>query len=286
MEIPFVKMQGAGNDFILIDEYSHIVVPESEKPSFVSKISGRHFGVGSDGVVFIQESDRADARFVFYNPDGLRAELCGNGLRCFAKYVYESTIARKNPIQAETDVGFLELELELAGGRVRQVKVDMGVPRLERENIPVTGEPEARFIDEKVEINGESYRITAVGMGNPHAILFYDDVEDVDLLRVGREIRNHILLFPKGVNVHFVEKKDVNEFRIRTYERGVEDETLACGTGICASAMAAAVNNKADRNKEMLFHARGGDLMVEFRGENIYLTGPVEEVFRGQLSVD
>ncbi|OYT55215.1 MAG: diaminopimelate epimerase [Candidatus Altiarchaeales archaeon ex4484_2] len=285
MKISFVKMQGAGNDFILIDEYNGIVVPDPEKTSLVSKISDRRFGVGSDGVVFIQKTDKADARFVFYNPDGSRAELCGNGIRCFAKYVYESGLVRKNPIVAETGVGLLELELSLSGERVSQVKVDMGVPRLERIDIPVSGEPEARFIDEEVEIEGVSYQITAVGMGNPHAVLFCDDVDDVDLPRAGEEIRNHSLIFPEGVNVHFVEDVGVNEFRIRTYERGVEGETLACGTGICASAMAAVVNNKADRNKKIIFHARGGDLIVEFIGEHIYLKGPALEVFRGEFPV-
>ncbi|RLI88645.1 MAG: diaminopimelate epimerase [Candidatus Altiarchaeales archaeon] len=288
MKIPFTKMQGTGNDFVLIDESKKILISEEDKPEFVSRISDRHFGIGSDGVIFVQRSRKYDIRFSFYNPDGTKAEMCGNGIRCFAKYIYENGILRKERIEIETLAGLIVAELLVESGRVREVKVDMGVPRLERGDIPVSGDPKKRFIDQLVEIDGDLYRITAIGMGNPHAIIFSENLEDINVREIGKNIRGHTDLFPNGTNVHFVQRIENNEFKIRSYERGVENETLACGTGICASAVAAVLNKIADKDKPIKFHARGGNLRVEFKTmnekiEKIFLIGPVETVFSGEI---
>lgn len=289
MTVCFVKMQGAGNDFIVVDEWQSIVVPEGKKPSFVSRVSDRHFGVGSDGVIFAQNSRLADARFVFYNPDGSRAEMCGNGIRCLAKFLYEKGYVRKKCMLLETRAGMKELELKVLKGRVVEVKVGMGAPQLKRGEAQVAGRHGVMMVGEYVPDLG--VKVTAVGMGNPHAVVFVDDVDSIDVVSLGRKIRHYKKLFPNGINAHFVQKTKENEFRIRTYERGVEDETLACGTGICASAVAAVLNKKADPKKPIILHARGGKLKVELKmnkGDEItdvYLIGPAVEVFKGKINI-
>jgi len=278
MKLKFTKMHGAGNDFILIDEYDEILIPDEKKPKIVAKIADRHFGIGSDGVIFVRKSEKQDIKFLFYNPDGSTAEMCGNGIRCFAKYIYEKNILTKEKMFVETLAGTIVPELSVDCGIVKLVKVDMGTPAVE-------------FVNKEIKINENNYRLTSVSMGNPHAVLFYDNVDDPDVIKIGREIRNHTAVFPHGANVHFVEKIDRNEFKIRTYERGVEDETLACGTGICASAVASALNNKvANKFGEILFHAKGGDVevLLEFDGikiTRVYLIGGAEYVFEGEIEV-
>ncbi|MDD5111943.1 MAG: diaminopimelate epimerase [Candidatus Altiarchaeota archaeon] len=286
MEVCFVKMHGAGNDFILVDEWNGSIVPAGRKPSFVSKFSDRHFGVGSDGVIFAQKSKIADANFVFYNPDGGRAEMCGNGIRCFAKFLYESGHVRKQSMRLETLAGVKEAELKVRNGVVAEVSVGMGAPQIKRMDAQVLGSPSGMMIGEFVPELGVS--VTAVGMGNPHAVVFVDDVDSVDVRSVGSRIRRYKKLFPRGANAHFVQKTKENEFRIRTYERGVEDETLACGTGICASAVAAVLNKKADPKKPIILKALGGKLKVELEMEGglitqVRLTGSAVEVFRGDI---
>jgi len=271
----FTKMHGVGNDFIVVDEFDQVLVSDRDKPAFVSKYAKRHFGVGADGVIFVQKSDKADAKFTFYNPDGSKAEMCGNGIRCFAKYVYERDLVKKEKMSVETLAGVKTLDLFLEDGLVSTVKVDMGVPGVE-------------FIGERIDINGFSGKVTSISTGNPHAIVFVEDVDKVDVPGIGRKIRNYAKLFPKGTNVHFVQKTKDNEFRIRTYERGVEEETPACGTGICASAVAASLSNLADANKPLIFHAAGGDLTIELKPDfantkRAFMTGPAEEVFRGEI---
>lgn len=288
MASSFVKMQGAGNDFILVDEWQREAVPERKKPSFVSRVSDRHFGVGSDGVIFVQKSRISDAKFVFYNPDGSRAEMCGNGIRCFAKFLYEKGYVREKRMRLETLAGMKEVELKVQKGCVTEVMVSMGKPQLKRKDAQVAGRPDCMMVGEYVP--DLSLRITAVGMGNPHAVVFVEDVDAVDVVGLGRRVRHYKKLFPNGTNVHFVQKTKGNEFRVRTYERGVENETLACGTGICASAVAAVLNKKADPKKPVIFHARGGKLKVEFKmnkGEinKVYLTGQAVEVFTGTINI-
>jgi diaminopimelate epimerase len=288
MAVKFVKMHGAGNDFIVVDEWSGVAVPERSKRSFVCAISDRHFGVGSDGVIFVQKSQLADAKFHYFNPDGSLAEMCGNGIRCFAKYVYERGLAKKTSMRVETRAGVRDLTLFVRGGVVDAVRVSMGAPQLLRKEAQVAGKPGDSMINESAVIDGVRYRITSVGMGNPHAVLFVNDVNAIDVACIGSKIRNYLSLFPNGTNVHFVQKTGRNEFSIRTYERGVEGETLACGTGICASAVAAVLNKKADPSKTIKFNSRGGALSVELaisngRISNIYLIGPAEKVFDGSF---
>ncbi len=278
MKLKFTKMQGAGNDFLIINEFNKILIPGDKKPGIVAKISDRHFGIGSDGVIFIQKSDSKDIKFSFYNPDGSIAEMCGNGIRCFAKYVFEMGILKNKKMNVETLAGTIVPELTAECGVVKLIKVDMGMPVVE-------------FVNREIKINADNYRITSVSMGNPHAVLFYNDIDNIDLIKIGREIRNSIEIFPEGTNVHLVEKIERNEFKIRTYERGVENETLACGTGICASAVASALNNKvANKFGEILFHAKGGDIeiLLEFEEQKIikvYLIGGAEYVFEGEIDI-
>ena len=288
MRVSFTKMHGTGNDFVLIDEWEGVVVPNDKKPDFVAYVSDRHKGVGSDGVIFIQKSETEDAKFVFYNPDGSVAEMCGNGTRCFAKYLYEKGYVSETSISIETLASVRVLKLNLYNDIVEQVRVDMGAPQVKRGEAQVAGNPEDFFVDQEIVVEGNSYRITSVGMGNPHAILFVDDVDSIDVYGVGKKIRSYVKVFPNGVNVHFVKEEGRNEFRIRTYERGVEDETLACGTGICAAGVAAVLNGKTDPKKPVKFITRGGILSVEFELEgdditNVYLIGPAVEVFKGEL---
>jgi len=275
MKIPFTKMQGAGNDFIVVDEWSEAQMLDRDKPAFVAKACRRHFGVGADGVIFVQKSDKADAKFSFYNPDGSRAEMCGNGIRCFAKYVYEKGLVKKENMNVETLSGVKRLDLSLTNDAVSSVKVDMGVPAVE-------------FLSKEVVFDGMRAVVSSVGMGNPHAVIFVEEVEGLDVLGTGKKLRNNGELFPRGTNVHFVQKTGDNDFRIRTYERGVENETQACGTGICASAVAAALTSLADASRPMTFHARGGDLAIELKTDfantkRVYMTGPAEEVFTGEI---
>jgi len=277
MKINFIKTHGTGNDFILIDEFEKVLVPEDKKPEFVARICRRHSGIGADGVIFIQHSNELDARFSFYNPDGGNAEMCGNGIRCFAKYIYEHGILQKGKLEVETLAGKIVLKLSVKDGIVTEVRVDMG-------------QPDVEFVDKGIEIERVLYHITSVNMGNPHAVLFYEDIEGVDVVGIGRGIRNSTREFPSGTNVHFVQRMRDNEFGIRSYERGVEDETLGCGTGICASGVAIWVRKRTNSDK-ILFHAKGGDLRVELEiSDNevgrVFLIGPAEEVFRGEVECD
>jgi len=290
MKIPFTKMQASGNDFIVIDEFETLLIPDEKKPGAVRRMADRHFSIGSDGVIFIQKSKIADVKFAFYNPDGSIAEMCGNGIRCFARYMYERGLVKKEKIMAETLAGLIAPEVIIENGAVTNVMVDMGAPRIKRKDIVVSGDPESVLIGETINVDGEEYEITAAGMGNPHAIIFSDNLDSMDVKGIGSKIRNARDIFPPGTNVHFVEKVGRNEFKIRSYERGVEDETLACGTGICASAAAAFLNDLVD-DKKILFHSKGGDLRVELETDDkeitrVYLTGPAEEVFNGEIKAE
>jgi len=291
MKVHFIKMHGSSNDFVMVDEWKNVIIPEDKKADFSVRVSERHTGIGSDGVIFVQKSEKADAKFIFYNPDGTIAEMCGNGIRCFAKYIYDTGHVAKTNLNVETLAGIKNLKLTLFNDKVEQVRVDMGSPQLMRGEIGITGDALDTFIDQKVDVDGIAYSITAVGTGNPHAVLFVDDVNRVDVVGIGQKIRNMHEIFPKGVNVHFVQDLGRNEFRIRSYERGVENETLACGTGVCASAVAAVIRKKLDPRKMLRFFTLGGELNVEFEVEEgkitkVFLIGPVVEAFRGDIEYD
>jgi diaminopimelate epimerase len=285
----FTKMHGIGNDYVFVDCFHERVT----NPAKVARaISDRHFGVGSDGLILICPSKKADAKMRIFNADGSEAEMCGNGIRCVAKYVFEKNIAKpRGPIamgngtkypaslNIETGAGVLTVGLALRGKIVQKVCVNMGEPKFRPKEIPVKLAGE-RVIEHKIEVAGEKLPMTCVSMGNPHVIFFCDEVAAVELDVIGPEIENHNL-FPKRTNVHFVEIKSRDEFTMRTWERG-SGITLACGTGACACAVAAAVTGRCDRSSTAKLP--GGQLQLNWSTEDncVYMTGPAVEVFEGQ----
>jgi diaminopimelate epimerase len=232
--------------------------------------------VGSDGLLLVYDSDRADVRMRMFNPDGTESEMCGNGIRCFAKFCYEKGIVRKEEYQIETLAGIKRVWLNLNGCEVDSVKVDMGVPSLERSLIPMAGD--GKCINEDLRVNDEIYQVTCLSVGNPHCVIFIDNVEAFPVPQVGPRVENHEA-FPKRVNVEFVQVLNRNEMKARVWERGA-GETYACGTGACASVVAGYVSGKTGR--EVTVHLLGGDLRVRYDG-NILMEGPVVKVYEGEL---
>ena len=287
--LEFTKMQGIGNDYVYID----CTKKELENPEKISQIvSDRHFGIGSDGLILILNSKIADFKMEIYNADGRQAEMCGNGIRCVAKFVYDKGLTDKTKIKIETLAGIKELELNVENGKVKTVKVDMGEPILEAEKIPV-------YIDEKMKAEGitptsviknlkleaynQNFIFTCVSMGNPHAITFIDDVEKFDVKKFG-SVFEVAKAFPKKSNIEFVEIIDKENINMRVWERG-SGETMACGTGSCASVVACILNNKTSNKVKV--HLLGGELYIEWNKENnhIYMTGPAEIVFEGKIDI-
>jgi diaminopimelate epimerase len=271
----FVKMQGAGNDYVYVDLFREKLTGDMSKLAVA--ISDRHFGVGGDGLILICPSERADARMRMFNADGSEAEMCGNGLRCVAKYVYDHGIARKEQLKIETGRGILTVDLEVKGGKARRVRVDMGQPILEAAKIPTTlaGNPPT---DAEVVVEGEAFAFTCVSMGNPHAVAFVDEITDRLVHQVGPLVEKHPA-FPKRVNVEFVKVNGKTDAHMRVWERG-SGETLACGTGACAVAVAGVLTGRFDR--QVTIHLLGGDLDIEWGQDNhVYKTGPAVEVFSG-----
>lgn len=273
----FTKMHGLGNDYVYVNLFEEKL--PGDVASVAQSISDRHFGVGSDGLILIGPSERADARMRMFNADGSESEMCGNGVRCVAKYVYDHGIAPKNRITIETGRGVLTLDLEIEGGRARRVRVDMGPPILQAAEIPSTlpGNPP---VDVPIRIGGADYTLTAVSMGNPHAVVYVSDVQNFLLDVVGPLFENHEA-FPRRVNAHFVEVLGPNEVRMRTWERG-SGITLACGTGACAVCVAGVLTGRTGNN--VLAHLPGGDLELEWAGagHSVFMTGPATEVFTGE----
>jgi diaminopimelate epimerase len=273
----FIKMHGIGNDYVYIDCFRE-TVPEPEKLAI--HVSDRHFGVGGDGLILIMPSDQADARMRIFNADGSEAQMCGNGIRCLAKYVYESGISRKPAIAVETLAGVLSLQLITANGVVEQVTVDMGTPRLRRQDIPMRGAGD-RVLGEQLTAGDREFAVTCVSMGNPHCVIYVDDVAQFPVTHYGPLLERHAQ-FPQRTNVEWVERLNRREIRQRTWERG-SGETLACGTGACAATVASVLNGKTDRT--VTVHLLGGDLEIEWAAdEHVYMTGPAVEVFRGDWS--
>ena len=271
----FVKMQGAGNDYIYVD----CTEDQLEDPSEVARrISDRHFGVGGDGLILVCSSQIADFKMRMFNADGSEAQMCGNGMRCFAKYVYDRGLTAKEMLRVETLAGIIKPDLVIEDGVVVKVRVNMGRPRLQPGEIPMTGFQE-RCIDERLDVDGESVQITAVSMGNPHVVIFVDDVEAAPVTTLGPKIENHPA-FPERTNVHFVQVVSPSEALARFWERG-SGETLACGTGASACLVAGCLNEKLEA--EAVIRASGGALgLVWSDDENVYLTGPAETVFEGE----
>ena len=273
----FTKMQGIGNDYVYVNCLQETIENPSE---LAKKISDRHYGVGSDGLIMINPSDKADFEMEMYNADGSRGEMCGNGIRCVAKYVYDYGLTDKTSISVETLAGIKYLDLTVEDGKVVLVKVDMGKPMLRTEEVPVVSEKE-EVIDEPITVDGQEYRMTCVSMGNPHAVVFIDqDVKEFPLETVGVKFENHER-FPKRVNTEFVNVLDRHTAQMRVWERG-SGETLACGTGACAVAVACALNGLTE--DEVTVKLLGGDLQIKWDREKntVYMTGPAEVVFDGE----
>ncbi len=275
----FTKMHGCGNDYV----YVNLFQEKLENPAETSiKVSDRHFGIGSDGLITIGPSDIADFRMRIYNADGSEAEMCGNGIRCVAKYVYDHKLTDKTEISVESGAGIKYLTLYVKDGKVDQVRVDMGEPILEPAQIPVVSDKD-KVIDEPIEVGGKTWNMTCVSMGNTHAVVFVDDTEHFELEKYGPLFENHER-FPKRTNTEFVQVISRTEANMRVWERG-SAETWACGTGTCATVMACILNKKTDN--KVLVHLRGGDLTIEYdeNTNHVFMTGPATEVFSGEIEV-
>jgi diaminopimelate epimerase len=276
----FTKMQGAGNDYVYVNCFEEKV----DNPAEVAvRVSNRNFGIGSDGLILIMPSDQADVKMRMFNSDGSESEMCGNGIRCVAKYAFDHGIVDKKEITAETGAGILTLQLFTgADGKVNKVRVNMGPPRLSKREIPMTGDGEENVVNEPLNILHSTFHITCASMGNPHCVIFVDDVESFQVEKYGPLIENHEM-FPRRTNVEFVQIISRTEVRQRTWERGA-GETLACGTGSSAVTAACVLNGLTE--KKILNHLSGGDLEMEWAEDgNIYMTGPAVEVFTGEIAI-
>ena len=273
----FTKMQGLGNDYVYVNCFKEKI---DNPPELARRISDRHFGVGSDGLIMINPSDKADFEMEMYNADGSRGEMCGNGIRCVAKYVYDYGLTDKTHISVETLGGIKYLDLTVEEGKVKMVKVDMGKPELEPLKIPVKASGD-NAVDEPILVGGNEYRMTCVSMGNPHAVIFIGcDVREFPLEEIGPKFENHER-FPNRVNTEFVRVIDRRTAEMRVWERG-SGETLACGTGACAVAVACALNGFTE--DEVTVRLLGGDLQIRWDREKdtVFMTGPAEVVFDGE----
>ena len=273
----FTKMQGLGNDYVYVNCFKEKI---DNPPELARRISDRHFGVGSDGLIMINPSDKADFEMEMYNADGSRGEMCGNGIRCVAKYVYDYGLTDKTHISVETLGGIKYLDLTVEEGKVKMVKVDMGKPELEPLKIPVKASGD-KAVDEPILVGGKEYRMTCVSMGNPHAVIFIGcDVREFPLEEIGPKFENHER-FPNRVNTEFVRVIDRRTAEMRVWERG-SGETLACGTGACAVVVACALNGFTE--DEVTVRLLGGDLQIRWDREKdtVFMTGPAEVVFDGE----
>lgn len=278
----FTKMQGLGNDYVYVNCLRETI----KNPAEVSKfVSDRHFGIGSDGLIMICPSKVADFEMQMYNADGSRGEMCGNGIRCVAKYVYDYGLTDKTSISVETLGGIKYLDLTVEDGKVSLVKVDMGSPRLAPSQIPIVPEnPEdTRIIDAPLEVGGKTYYMTGVSMGNPHTVVYVDDVKGLDLLKIGPSFENH-KRFPERINTEFAHVLDRKTVEMRVWERG-SGETLACGTGACAVAVASILNGLTE--DRVTVKLLGGDLLIEWdkEADKVYMTGPAKVVFDGEIDL-
>ena len=277
----FTKMQGAGNDYVYINGFTERIAQE-EKPEWVRKVSDRHFGIGSDGAIFINPSDVADFEMEMYNADGTRSEMCGNGIRCVGKFVYDKGLTDKTQFTVVSAGKIKVLDLTVENGKATLIKVNMGEPILEAKQVPVVSDSE-QVIDELIYISetDESYKMTCVSMGNPHAVVFIDDVTNLEIEKIGPYFENHCR-FPNRTNTEFVKVLDRNNVQMRVWERGT-GETLACGTGCCATAVACILNGLTE--EEVTVHVLGGKIKIFWDRESnlVYMTGPAETVFEGEI---
>ena len=275
----FTKMQGLGNDFVIVDA-RNLTLP-TDLADWSKKLCDRHFGIGADGLMLVLPSECADIRMQILNSDGSEAEMCGNGIRCFAKFVYEEGLVKNNPLTVETLAGLMVPEVVLdASGQVVLVTVDMGEPRLTRAEIPMLGD-NGQVSDETLHVAEKPFQITAVSMGNPHCVTFVDDIGQADLEKWG-PLLEHSPSFPKKTNVEFVQVLNRQEVIMRVWERGASI-TMACGTGACATAVACVLNGRTER--KITVHLDGGDLKIDWdeASNHIFMTGAAETVFAGEI---
>ena len=275
----FTKMQGLGNDYVYVNCFKETI---ENPPEMAKKVSNRNFGIGSDGLIMINPSDVADFEMEMYNADGSRSEMCGNGILCVVKYVYDYGLTEKEHISVETLAGIKYLDLTVEDGKVKLVKVDMGNPELVPANIPIVADGD-RVIDEPINVNGTEYRMTGVSMGNPHAVVYVEDVKGLDIEKIGPAFENHER-FPNRVNTEFVKVLDQNTVEMRVWERG-SGETMACGTGACAVAVACILNGLTE--DKVTVKLLGGDLQIEWdkEADKVYMTGPAEVSFDGEINL-
>ncbi len=271
----FQKMHGLGNDFILFNELDP---SKYDLSGLALKLCDRHQSIGADGIILILPSETADVKMRIINSDGSEANMCGNGIRCFAKYVYDNHINTSRSFTIETGAGVMIPELIVEGDKVLFVKVNMGAPVMERASIPMIG-PAGSVINESLSVAGKELKITSLLMGVPHTMVFVDHLEDIDIITIGKEIENHPL-FPAKTNVNFIEVLNDREIKVRTWERGAGN-TLACGTGSCASAVAACLNGKTGTT--VTVHLALGDLLVEWINGIVFMTGTADHVYEGEL---
>ena len=276
----FTKMHGIGNDYVYVNCLKERVADPARAARLVSD---RHFGIGSDGLILIEPSEKADFTMTMYNADGSQGAMCGNGIRCVGKYVYDHGLTNQEHVRIETISGIKELDLTVREGKVELVRVNMGSPRLEAAQIPIlTQEKEA--VNLPIEVDGETYGITGVSMGNPHAVVYLEDLDNLDIETLGPKFENH-QCFPDRINTEFCKVLDEHNLQMRVWERG-SGETLACGTGACAAAVSSIINGytKEQVNVKLL----GGSLQIYWDRENnlVYMTGPAAEVFHGEIDID
>lgn len=282
----FTKMQGLGNDYV----YVNCLEEKVEDPPAVARfVSDRHFGIGADGLIMICPSEVADFEMAMYNADGSRGEMCGNGIRCVAKYVYDYGLTDKTSISVETLGGIKYLDLTIEDGKATRIRVDMGKPELCPEKIPIVmegypGEEKDRAVSVPVTVDGKEYLMTGVSMGNPHTVVYIDDVKGLDIEKIGPEFENHER-FPKRINTEFAKVIDRNTVEMRVWERG-SGETLACGTGACAVAVSSILNGFTD--DKVTVKLLGGDLEIEWdrEADKVYMTGPAAVVFDGEINIE
>ncbi len=283
MELKFYKMEGLGNDFVFLDDRKGKIRSYIDYPGLAQKLCPRHFGIGADGIILILNADGHDIKFRIYNSDGSQAQMCGNGMRCFAKLLYEKNILNQTIMQVDTKAGLVIPEVILnENNQVESVKVDMGEPILKTSDIPFISDKD-HAIEEPLLVDGKEYKITTVSMGNPHAIIFVDDLTKIDIKEIGPKIETH-KRFPEKTNVEFIEVVTPNELKMRVWERGASI-TLACGTGACASLVAANLTGRSDDNA--IIHLDGGDLEIHWNKEtnHIFKSGPATMVFEGVVHI-
>ncbi|MCC8022252.1 MAG: diaminopimelate epimerase [Clostridiales bacterium] len=282
MNFKFTKMHGCGNDYVYVNCLQEAVEDEVRAARFVSD---RHFGIGADGLILIKASDTADFEMVMYNADGSRSEMCGNGIRCVAKYVYDFGLTDKTEGLAIASMGKVKyIGLSVEDGKAVQARVDMGRPQLIAARIPVLSEKE-RAVNEEILVDGQAYTMTCVSMGNPHAVVFIDDVDSLPIEIIGPKFENHER-FPNRTNTEFARVLDRSTIQMRVWERGT-GETLACGTGCCATAVAAILNGQADNR--VTLRVLGGDITIEWSGDendSVFMTGPATTVFSGEITIE